>query len=261
MDRSIEAAEAAAAVRAAFQARRAGTGLDTLVDVGADEALAMQLEVARCFAQEEGDPIGGWKVGMTSGSARDAMGAGFRPFGYVLGSRIFRSGATVPFQPQVPGAIEPEICLVLGEPLRGSEVTPDRARAAVRAVAPAFELLASRMTATGPGTRGTKLIDGLSNWGLVLGDEVPVDRLAEHTSVELHRDGSHLETAVSGETVEVDDVFTSLVRLCQRLDAVGAGLEAGQPVLTGAFIKTPASAPSTWLARFADIGEVSVTLV
>lgn len=253
--------ETAAAVRAAFEARRAGTGLDPLVDVEADEALALQLEVAGCFAEEQGDAIGGWKVGMTSGAARDAMGEGFRPFGYVLGSRIFRSGAEVPFHLEVPGAIEPEICLVLGEPLRGPDVTPDQARAAVRAVAPSFELLESRVTASGPGTRGTKLMDGLSNWGLVLGEEVPVDRLAAATSVELHRDGSLLETAVAGDTLEIDDVFLSLARLCQRLDAVEAGLAAGQPVLTGAFVKTPAAAPSTWLARFADIGEVAVTLV
>ena len=25
----------------------------------------------------------GWKVGLTSGQARDSMGAGFRPFGYI----------------------------------------------------------------------------------------------------------------------------------------------------------------------------------
>jgi 2-keto-4-pentenoate hydratase len=258
MDRSTDTTEA---VRAAYRARRAGTGLDPLVDVEADEALALQLEVARCFVEEDGDEIGGWKVGMTSGPARDAMGEGFRPFGYVLGSRIFRSGAEVPFQLQVSGAIEPEICLVLGEPLRGPDVTPDQARAAVRAVAPAFELLETRVTASGPGTRGTKLIDGLSNWGLVLGDEVPVDRLADATAVELHRDGALLETAVAGDTLEIDDVFLSLARLCERLDAVGGGLEAGQPVLTGAFVKTPATAPSAWTARFADIGEVTVTLV
>lgn len=257
MDPSTETIEA---VRAAFQARRAGIGLEPLVDVEAGEALALQLEVARCFAEEDGDAIGGWKVGMTSGPARDAMGEGFRPFGYVLGSRIFRSGAEVPFRLQVSGAIEPEICLVMGAPLRGSDVTPAEARAAVRAVAPSFELLEQRMTASGPGSRSTKLIDGLSNWGLVLGEEVPVDRLAEATVVELHRDDALLETAAAGRTLEIDDVFLSLARLCERLDAVGAGLEAGQPVLTGAFIKTPAAAPSRWLARFVDIGEVAVTL-
>lgn len=258
MDRSTETADA---VRAAFDARRTGTGLDPLIDVEADEALALQLEVARCFAEEEGDAIGGWKVGMTSGAARDSMGEGFRPFGYVLASRVFRSGAEVPFKLEVSGAIEPEICLILGEPLRGSDVSPSQARAAVRAVAPSFELLEQRVTASGPGIRGTKLIDGLSNWGLVLGEEVPVERLAEATSVELHRDGERITTAVAGDNLEIDDVFLSLSRLCERLDKAGAGLEAGQPVLTGAFAKTPATAPSAWLARFDDIGEVAVTLV
>ena len=35
----------------------------------------------------------GWKVGLTSGQARDSMGAGFRPFGYILSERVFSSGA------------------------------------------------------------------------------------------------------------------------------------------------------------------------
>lgn len=248
------------AVDAAFRARRTGRSLAPLEDTDPDEALALQLEVARRFAAE-GDAIGGWKVGMTSGRARDSMGEGFRPFGFVLASRIFPSGAEVPFGLEVPAAIEPEICLVLGEPLRGSDVTPDQARAAVRAAAPAFELLETRVTASGPGIRGTKLIDGLSNWGLVLGPQVPLEQLAEATSVELHRDGALVASAVAGENLEIDDYFLSLARLCERLDAAGAGLEAGQPVLTGAFVKTPAAAPCTWEARFADVGEVSVTLV
>ena len=120
MDGSSDISQVA---RAAFDARRSGSGLDLLLDVEADEALALQFEVARCFV-EEGDLIGGWKVGMTSGPARDATGEWFRPFGYVLRSRIFRSGAEVPFKLEVGGAIEPEICVVLGEPLQGANVTP-----------------------------------------------------------------------------------------------------------------------------------------
>ena len=105
------------------------------------------------------------------------------------------------------------------------------------------------------------MIDGLSNWGLVLGEEVPIERLDESTSVELHRDGERIATAVAGDTLEIDDIFLSLARLFERLDAVGSGLGAGQPVLTGAFVKTPATAPCAWGARFADIGPVDVTLV
>ena len=33
----------------------------------------------------------GWKVGLTSGAARDSMGEGFRPFGHILPDRVFDS--------------------------------------------------------------------------------------------------------------------------------------------------------------------------
>ena len=38
----------------------------------------------------------GWKVGLTSGAARDSMGEGFRPFGHILPDRVFDSGARIP---------------------------------------------------------------------------------------------------------------------------------------------------------------------
>jgi len=47
-------------------------------DFGA--AYAIQHEILRLSGSE----IGGWKIGWTSRGARDQMGVGFRPFGYVL---------------------------------------------------------------------------------------------------------------------------------------------------------------------------------
>ena len=80
---------------------------------------------------------------MSSGAGRDMMGEGFRPFGYVLGSRVFGSG-TRSRSRALPALIEPELCLVLGEALAGVDVTPEQARAAVRGAAPAFEVIELR---------------------------------------------------------------------------------------------------------------------
>ena len=40
--------------------------------------------------------VAGWKIGLTSGIARDSMGQGFRPFGYILADRVFASGCCNP---------------------------------------------------------------------------------------------------------------------------------------------------------------------
>src|SRR5262244_1622050 len=134
-------ADQATVIDALYVARRDGSppsGLDR-VQLGPEEALALQLRVLGRF-EGEGERLGGWKVGLTSGNARDRMGKDFRPFGYVLRSRIFRSGATVPIAKIMNCAVEPELCLIIGSPLHGDAVNAAEAKAAVRAVAPAFEI-------------------------------------------------------------------------------------------------------------------------
>jgi len=42
------------------------------------------------------------------------MGKDFRPFGYVLQSRIFSSGASAPLAKMLNCHIEPELCLIVG---------------------------------------------------------------------------------------------------------------------------------------------------
>src|SRR5215813_440686 len=244
----------AAVIDALYVARKNGvqpSGLDQ-VQLGLEEALAMQLRVLGRF-EAEGERLGGWKVGLTSGNARDRMGKDFRPFGYVLRSRIFQSGATLPLAQITNCAIEPELCLVIGSPLRGNAVDVAAAKAAVRAVAPAFELNQRRV---GPDQgQGLLLADGLAQWGIVVGPEAPVrDGLVE-TTVEFYRDGQLVETKTPGATM--DDPYLSLSRLCKLLDRHGFGLEPGQPVITGSFCHHAVSRPGTYRSVFSGIGEVS----
>ena len=241
-------------IDALYVARRDGSppsGLDQ-VQLGLEEALAVQLRVLGRF-EGEGERLGGWKVGLTSGNARDRMGKDFRPFGYVLRSRIFRPGATLPLTQITNCAIEPELCLVIGSPLRGNSVDVAAAKAAVRAVAPAFELNQRRV---GPDKgQGLLLADGLAQWGIVVGPEAPVrDGLVE-TTVEFYRDEQLVETKTPGATM--DDPYLSLSRLCKLLDRYGFGLEPGQPVITGSFCHHAVSRPGTYRAVFSGIGEVS----
>ena len=247
----------AAIVDALYVARRNGSqpsGLDQ-VQLGLEEALEVQLRVLDRF-QAEGDRLGGWKVGLTSGNARDRMGKDFRPFGYVLRSRIFQSGATVPVAKILNCSVEPELCLIIGSPLRGDAVDVAEAKAAVRAVAPAFEINERRVR---PDTgQALLLADGLAQWGIVVGPGVPVrDGLVE-TTVDFYCDEQLIETKTPGATM--DDPYLSLSRLCRLLHKYGFGLEPGQPVITGSFCHHAVRRPGTYRAVFSGIGEVSVQL-
>jgi len=245
----------AAVIDALYVARKNGaqpSGLDQ-VQLGLEEALEMQLRVLGRF-EGEGEKLGGWKVGLTSGNARDRMGKDFRPFGYVLQSRIFPSGSSTPVAKVMNCAVEPELCLIIGLPLRGDAVDVAEAKAAVRAVAPAFEIN-QRRVAPDAG-QALLLADGLAQWGIVLGPEAPVrDGLVE-TTVEFYRDEQLVETKTPGATM--DDPYLSLSRICRLLHKYGLGLEPGQPVITGSFCHHAVRQPGTYRSVFSDIGEVVV---
>jgi 2-keto-4-pentenoate hydratase len=247
--------EHSAVVEALYVARSTGSqpsGVDN-VKFELDEALQLQLRVSDRFA-ENNEKIGGWKVGLTSGAARDRMGKDFRPFGYVLRSRILPSDALTQWAKILKCSVEPELCLIIGSPLRGDTVGVAEAKAAVRAVAPAFEINERR---TRPEQGNAFLVaDGLANWGIVVGPEAPVRDGLVDTTVEFFCDGQLIESKTPGATM--DDPYLSLSRLCRLLHRYSRGLEPGQPVITGSFCNQVVKQPGRYHAVFSGIGEVSV---
>lgn len=241
-------------VQSLYEGRRDGTepvGVKE-ADITLPDALKAQLAVLDRL-QAGGEVLGGWKVGLTSGRSRDLMGKDFRPFGYLLQSRIAQSGVSHDLGGIFRCRIEPELCLIVGKPLRG-QITAQEARAAVRAVAPAFEINELRTHPSWP--RPLMLADGLAQWGVVLGPEAPVrDQLSE-TTVRFYCEDELIEEVTPGESM--DDPYLSLARLVGLLDEYGYGLEAGQPVITGSFSSTAVTKPAVYRASFSDIGEVSV---
>ncbi|PWU43661.1 hypothetical protein DLE60_24240 [Micromonospora globispora] len=216
------------------------------------EALGLQLAVLDRLV-DGGERLAGWKVGLTSGARRDVMGKGFRPFGYLLESRTLASGDVLGHDRIRSCYLEPELCLVLGAPLRG-DVDPATARSAVRGVAPAFELNEVRLS--GGADDPTTIADGLGNWGIVVGPEAPVRAGLTDVTVDLWHDDTLVARRTPGAAM--DDPYLSLSRLCALLHRYGRGLEAGQRVITGSFCNQSVSGPGTWRAAFSDVGEVTV---
>jgi 2-keto-4-pentenoate hydratase len=243
-------------MQALYDARAHGRGaIDAGLDIARTAALDLQLAVLDRFV-EDGDALAGWKVSFTSGRARDRMGPGFRPFGYILRSRVFASGATVRLTGAYAFALEPELCLVLGAPLSGP-VDRDTARAAVAGVTPAFEINQARLPPDA--SAAARLADGTGNWGIVVGTPdpaaVPSDTLAG-TAVRLYQGDA--EAGGSPGRPDMDDPFASLAALSALLGEHGRALRAGDHVITGAFTRAAVTGPGRWRATFDGVGEVAV---
>jgi 2-keto-4-pentenoate hydratase len=241
---------------ALHQARKHGNEPAALagLELDHDAALAIQLQVLDRF-KAEGEALGGWKAALSSGTSRDMMGKDFRPFGYVLKSKILKSGARVSRAQMFQCRIEPELCVIMKAPLRGAALNATDARNAVGAVAPAFEI--NDIRTRSEWGRPLLLADGLAQWGIVVGPHAPVRDGLAGTTVRFFENDKLIETATPGE--QMDDPFLSLARMCAVLDRFGLGLEAGQPVITGAFCRTAVKPASLYRAEFSGIGDVSVS--
>jgi 2-keto-4-pentenoate hydratase len=229
--------------------------------LGLDDGLALQLELLdRLLAR--GERLGGWKVGLTSGTALDRMGPGFRPFGFILASRVFASGDRAPLAGG-PDSVEGELCFRLGEPVAGDGVTPDDVRRAVcapgGAVAAGLELN-DRGRYTGD-VAALSIAANMTNWGIVVGDAispVPAGIDLDDLRVDLRQDGR--EAGSQHARGHIDDHFLSLSRLVRQLARFDRGLEAGQHVITGAFVRTRVTGPTRVEAEFSGIGRAVMRL-
>ena len=134
--------------------------------ISADEGQALQFQLLERWLNE-GEELGGWKIGMTSGESRDALGVGVRPSGFVLKSRIFRSGAQLSRASLHRGGVENELCFIVGSAL-GDGATAAAAQTAMAGMAAGFEINQKRLPPNSPA--GLRIADNLSNWGIVYGE-------------------------------------------------------------------------------------------
>jgi len=221
-------------------------------DLESGQQLQLQL-LERWLAN--GETLGGWKIGMTSGASRNAMGAGIRPFGFILKNRIKTSADTLSVKELHRGQIENELCFQIGKSL-GSGATPADAEASVASILPAFEINQKRLHADAPAP--LRIADNLSNWGIVIGEPVAPQAVLEKMTVTLSGENRIIE-AVASEG-HIDDHYESLATLANHLAQYNYALEPGQYVITGAYGKTP-FAPGTFQGHFdCGIGDVTTHL-
>jgi 2-keto-4-pentenoate hydratase len=219
------------------------------------EGQQCQLELLKRWL-DSGERIGGWKIGMTSGANRNAMGDGVRPFGFILESRIKTAADQLSVSVLSRGQIENELCFLIDTEL-GQGATRQDAIQAVKAVLPAFEINQKRLP--GGASTGLRVADDLSNWGIAIGEPVsPPEDLSALTVTLKGENGTIEQVATPGH---IDDHYESLATLARGLADYGQALLPGQYVITGAYGKTP-FAPGTYTGEFdLGIGTVTVNLM
>jgi len=205
-----------------------------------------------------GRATGGFKIGLTSGAARDRFGAGVRPFGFLLAARMLGTGSHLARRTVPGGGLETELVFRVARDIRTRDATPAMARSVIDAVAPGFEINQRRVSQDAGG--GMVVADNLSQWGIVVGafhdldslQDAPLDRLV----VSCVKDGETLQQV--GAQGHIDDHFVSIARLINGLDAFGLGLRAGMNVITGSFTRVPIASSGHYEGDFGLPSRVSL---
>ncbi|MEM9549710.1 MAG: 2-oxo-hept-4-ene-1,7-dioate hydratase [Pseudomonadota bacterium] len=259
-----EIEEAADALYAADHLNRQ-TGLLSLRYPGMtiDDAYAVQAAlVARKIAA--GRQRIGWKIGLTSRAMQDALKIDTPDSGVLLDDMSFEPGATIPNGRFIQPRVEAEIAFVMKAAISG-DATRDEVLSATDYVAPALEILDTRILRQDPKTGQARVItdtisDNAANAGVVLGpkrhDPAAVD--LRWTGAIVSRDGSVEETGLGAGVL--NDPVTAVRWLAARLEGYGQQIEHGDILLSGSFIRPLECPPGCRIdADFGAFGFVSVS--
>ena len=209
----------------------------------------------------EGQRQSGWKVGLTTQAIRDQFGLPEPVFAVLFEDGRWPSGVEKQISDFKALAWENELCLTMGETLRGPEVTDEAARLAVATLAPAMEIVETR----GPNTAdlfNVMIADNAQQRGYVVGDEIAYDPNSHDlgsSTVDVVVDGQTIDTG-TGSAVMESDAIASIVWLANKLAEFDRALEAGTVIMTRSFTRQyPVDRAMTIEARFHPFGSAFVT--
>lgn len=205
-----------------------------------------------------GRQIVGWKIGLTSRAMQSALNIDIPDSGILFDDMVFDTGACVPGGRFIQPRVEAEIAFVMKTAIGGAKVTREAVLNATDYVAPSIEILDTRIRRVDEATGKSRNVldtisDNAANAGVVLGRE-------QHDAAAFDLRWVGAITSRNGEVEEtglgagvLNDPVESVVWLIKRMAEYGQGLEPGQIVLSGSFIR-PVECPAG-TAIHADFGE------
>lgn len=229
-----------------------------------DDAYAVQAAFVALKVQSGRRKVG-WKIGLTSRAMQDALKIDTPDSGVLLDDMVFDNDSRVPQGRFIQPRVEAEIAFIMGKDLPLGDLTRDGILVATAQVAPALEILDTRILRADPDTGKARVVtdtisDNAANAGIVLGSERHDPRAVDlrWAGAIVSRNGEVEETGLGAGVL--NDPVTSVLWLARRMETYGQRIEAGDIVLSGSFIR-PVECPSGSRihADFGAFGSVSIS--
>lgn len=211
-------------------------------DLALDAGYDIQ-DAAAAISTAAGDPVVGYKIGLTTAAAQRSLGAAEPGWGRLYESGVVDGPARIELDSR-PTSVEVELAVRTG---------PD---GAIAAVAPAVEVVSSRWQQGPPAIGAWAADNGMSTWAVFGEWSEPGAEILSSCRAHATFDGRTLE----GISQEATD---NLAWLRRELRRRGRELEPNSLVLTGAVIGPVPVPPGggTLRGQIEGLGEVSVELV
>ena len=229
---------------------------ESLAELSIDDAYVVQT-LGREQRLRAGPRVVGHKIGLTSLAMQEMVGVDQPDYGYLLDSMVSADGTTLDAATLIAPRVEAEIAFYLARPLAGPAITVQDVLAATESIAPALEVIDSRIVDWRITIVDT-IADNASSAHAVVGARQSADQLdlAGLTMV-MDVDGTQVEgrgDAVLGHPAE------AVAWLARALHRQGEALEAGDLVLSGALARALPVAPGARAHAVLDVlGSVTAT--
>jgi 2-oxo-hept-3-ene-1,7-dioate hydratase len=243
---------------------RTQTGLISLRHPGAtmDDAYAIQdAWVKKKIAA--GRKVIGWKIGLTSKAMQYALNIDIPDSGVLFDDMAFEDGAVIPEDRFIQPRIEAEVAFVMKAPLKGPGTSLFDVLNATDYVTPALEILDTRILRVDPDTKKARTIvdtisDNAANAGIVIGGrQMRPDQVDMRWMGAIVSRNAEVEETGLGAGV-LNHPARGIAWLANRLAQYGDGIDAGQIVLAGSFIRPiEARHGDTITADFGPYGTIS----
>jgi 2-keto-4-pentenoate hydratase len=259
----LSAEERASAAEALWAAERDRTPVEPLVTkfpaMDVVDAYEIQLANIRRRLGADGRRVVGHKVGLSSAAMQQMMGVDEPDYGHLLDDMELDEDIPAPVERYCYPRVEVEVGFVLGDDLPGEACTEADVLAATAALAPAIELIDSRIRDWKISLPDT-ISDNASSAAFVLGHERvhPSDVDVRGIDAVLWRNGERVaggrSDAVLGNPV------TAVAWLARKVAGFGVRLRAGNVVLPGSCTRAIDVRPGdVFRAEFTGLGTVSLT--
>jgi 2-keto-4-pentenoate hydratase len=206
-----------------------------------------------------GATVYGHKVGLSSKAMQEMMGVDEPDYGHLLSDMVVHEDRPVDASRYLLPRVEVEVGFILGDDLPGEGCTVEDVLRCTEFIAPAIELIDSRIADWKIGLFDT-IADNASSCGVVLGKErVKPDELdIRAIEATLHRNGE--QVAAGRADAVLGDPTIAVAWLANKVASFGVRLEAGHVVLPGSCTRAyDVKAGDEVVAHFSGLGSVSLS--